>query len=657
MSPNISPTRIAVINLLILSLLITLVARLWYLQVLAGGEAQKLAERTSIRFVYEQAPRGFIFDREGRTLARNRTALTVALEVARVPEDRKDQLIRDLARVLRMEEEKVRAIVEDKRLDPNTPRPIALDVDKNVVVYLAEHSDWFPGVTDVEIPVREYPLRSVASHVIGHIGEVNADELHDCKEREEHAAGAATAARQCRPGDLVGKVGVEKVYNTWLFGRTGMTRQVVNVTGQKVGAPAEDQPQRGWDAILTLDAGVQVAAENALQDGITLARGLTDPDTGKKFAAPAGAVVALDPGSGEVLALASNPNFDPNILVGSAPPGALEALNAPDANMPFLNRAIAEAVPPGSTFKPITASAAWDVEKDLDKRMFECPPYIKIGNQLFHDWQPDGQGTLDLAASIAQSCDITFYRLGVELDGKKKQIGEKLQEVARQFGLGRPTDIDLLGEMKGRVPDAAWKWQTFDYAQTYDRRWFPGDAANLAIGQGFLQVTPLQLATAYGAIANRGTIMKPHVLKCLSELDVSQATDVDNACRSGRVPKTAEPKVLGHVRVPAAGLRFMEDAMAGTVRGSGTAADAFEGFPLDRIFVAGKTGTAQMPPRQPFSWFAAIAKQGTKQIVVVALVEEAGTGSQIAAPIVRKVLEQYFNLSTSGGIHLGEKAD
>jgi penicillin-binding protein 2 len=647
MSPNVSPTRIAVINLLILCLLATLVGRLWYLQVLSGSEAQKLAERTSVRFVYEQAPRGFIFDRDGRTLARNRTALTVALDVSQVPPDRKDQEIHDLAQVLQMKEDEVRNIVNDKRLATNSPRPLALDVDKNVVIYLEEHVDQFPGVTDVEIPVREYPLHTVASHVVGHIGEIDAEELKKCEDASGHANDSGSV-RICRPGDLVGKLGVEKVYDNWLAGKTGIKQTVVNVKGDPVGQPNEDPPQRGWDAILTLDASVQVAAENALQDGINFARGQTDKSTNKKFNAPAGAVVAMDPTTGDILALASNPNFDPNWLVGSAPKGALAALNSPKANMPFFNRAISEAVPPGSTFKPITASAAWDTDPTLPTRQFDCAPSIKIGNVVFPDWQPNGQGTLDLASSIAQSCDITFYRLGVELNNKRNQYGEHLQDVAKSFGLGRRTDIDLLGEATGLVPDAEWKWNFFSTAQTFDRRWFDGDAANLAVGQGFLQATPIQLATAYSAVANGGVLMRPHVLKCMAQLDVSVPTNVDQACSKGRVPKTAAEQALGRVSASPEALQYIENAMTGTVRGSGTAADAFAGFPLDQIFVAGKTGTAQNPPRQDSSWMGAIAKSGDKQIVVVAMVEEAGFGAQIAAPIVRRVLEQYFGVKSTG---------
>ncbi len=655
MSPNISPIRLAVINLLVLSLLVTLMGRLWYLQVLAGGEAQELAERTSIRFVYEQAPRGFMFDREGRAIARNRTALTVALDVSRVPEDRQDQVIRDLAAELDMQTSEVRDIVNDPRIGPHTPRPIALDVDKDVVINLRERPEQFPGVVHLEIPVREYPFGALASHLVGHIGEIGEEELSDSEERGVRAKEGGTTVRQYRPGDLVGKVGVEKVYEDWLAGKEGVRRIAVNVRGEPVEETRGDPPQRGWDAILTIDAAVQNAAEDALEKGIKLAKGFKDDD-GEKFKAPAGAVVALDPRSGEVLALASNPDFDPNLFVGSTPAKELARLNAPDSNNPFLNRAIAEAVPPGSTFKPLTAAAAWDVQPDLRDRTFQCPGFMRIGNRTFRDWTPKGHGSVGLSRSLSESCDIVYYSLGVEMWQDRKKLGEHIQEVARNFGFGQSTDIDLLGEPGGLVPDAEWKWNRFSYAQTYDRRWFPGDAANLAIGQGFLQTTPLQLANAYAAIANRGTVYRPHVLKCLAQLDVSRPTVVGQSCESGVVPKSAEPKVLQRVKIAPGALSFMEGSMKGTVQGDGTAASAFEGFPLDRIDVAGKSGTAQMKPRQPFAWFAAIARAEDKDIVVVALVEESGSGSLIGAPIVRKVLEQYFDVR-QGAFKAGTAAD
>jgi penicillin-binding protein 2 len=275
---------------------------------------------------------------------------------------------------------------------------------------------------------------------------------------------------------------------------------------------------------------------------------------------------------------------------------------------------------------------------------------------VFKDWKTGGHGSVGLSRSLAESCDIVYYTLGVELNAQTPKIGERLQQVARNFGLGSDTNIDLPGEQKGLVPDATWKWNRFSYAQTYDRRWFPGDAANLAIGQGFLQATPLQLAVAYGAIANGGTVYRPHVLKCLGQLDVSRSVDVEQACAKGIVPEKASPKVVGTVQAPPEAFAFIQQSMNGTVTGAGTAAKPFDGFPFNRVFVAGKTGTAQMAPKQPFSWFAGMAKEGSKQIVVVALVEEGGTGSQVAAPIVRRVIERYFGLP-EGNFEAGVRAD
>lgn len=656
MGQDISRIRLAVLNLLVLSLLGTLLARLWFLQVLEGSQAQALAERTSVRLIYEQAPRGFVFDRNGDTLARNRTALTVALDVSAMRPETRDQELARLASVLGKPLEEITEIVEDPQYGPYTPRPLALDVDKDTVIYLREHQDEFPGVTDVEIPVREYPREAFASHVIGHIGEINEDELEASRERRPTRGEIDRGAVKYRPGDKIGKIGIERVYEDWLSGKPGIRKMAVDVAGEPVRQFNYEAPERGWDAVLTLDAALQGAAEDALARGLTLAKGLTDPDTGKLYKAPAGAVVALDANNGEVLALASAPDFDPNLFVGRADPKELRRLNSPEAEKPFLNRAIAEAVPPGSTFKPVTAAAAWEAGEVSPSSVFNCPGYFEVGNRRFRDWTPKGHGTVGLRRSLAESCDIVYYTVGVGMNARTDEIGEHLQEVARGFKFGSELGIDLLGEQDGLVADAAWKWKTFSYARTYDRRWFPGDSANLAIGQGFLQVTPLQLASAYAAIANGGTIYRPHVMRCLAKLDVSRPVAPGQACRGGVVPSSAAPKVVGRVDVAPSALAFIEESMAGTVVGDGTAASAFNGFPHDRVFVAGKTGTAQMKPRQPFSWFAAIAKADGREIVVVALVEEGGTGGQIASPIVRRMLDRYFGLP-QGNFVAGSHAD
>lgn len=627
-----------------MSLLATLVARLWFLQVLAAPTFQKQAETTSVRLIYEDAPRGFVFDRNGTVLARNRTALTVAMDISRLRKEDADVVLPKLASVLGMSEADVRKKVSNPQFDQFTPRPVAVDVPKDRVIYLLEHQDEFPGVVALEVPVREYPNGSLGAHVVGHIGKVSDKDL---KERKEY-----------RPGEQVGKLGVEHAYNKWLRGSAGIQKISVNVRGEKVGTLGLQAPSRGMDAVLTVDADLQKTAEDALQRGIQLAQRLTDPDTGKRFAAPAGAVLALDPQNGEVLAMASNPTFDPNWFVGSAPPDVLATLSDPNSHQPMFNRAISEAVPPGSTFKPITAAAAWDAGAVSQDTVFSCPGYLNVGNRTFKDWTPKGHGQVGLRKSLVESCDVVFYTLGIELNRQKDRIGEHLQAIARTFGFGSSSGLDLGAERSGLVPDAVWKERRFADAQPFDRRWFPGDSANLAVGQGFLQVTPLQLAVAYGAIANGGTVYRPHVLKCLAELDVSQPAAADEACRSpsAKVPEAAAAKVTARVPVAPGALQFIAESMSGVGLGQGTASAAFSGFPFERVSVAGKTGTAQMKPRQPFSWFAAFAPVQDPKIVVVALVEEAGTGAQIAAPIVRRVIEGKFGLP-EGNFEAGARAD
>ncbi len=639
-------TRIVVINLLVLSLLATLAARLWFLQVMTGPEAQQLAERTSVRIVYQQAPRGFIFDRNGTPLATNRTALTVALDVSRLPPDRRDAVIPRLAEVLDMAPEDVRDVVTDERLGFYTPRPLALDVPKEDVIYLLEHRDEFPGVTALEIPVRQYPQGELGAHAIGYIGRISADEYEG---RED----------DYQPNDLIGKVGVESRYEEWLRGVPGQEKIAVNVRGEKVENLGSSLAERGWDAVLTLDADLQQAAEGALTRGMELAQRLRDPDSGTLFEAPAGAVVALDPSNGEVLALTSKPSFDPNVFVPPRSEADADAIRSYQEPQAEFNRAIGEQRAPASTFKPFTAIAAWDAALVSPNRSFTCDGTYdpgRPGGRIWRDWTPQGHGEIGLTGSLTESCDIVYYTLGEELNADRYE--EQLQETARSFGFGQTAGIDLPGEEAGLVGDDEYKQNTFSNAAPSDRAWQPGDNVNMAIGQGFLQATPLQVGVAYGAIANGGVRYRPHVMKCLSKMNVSRPVTGDNACADDevRVPEPASPRVLGRAPVPPGALDFVAEAMSGSGVGDGTAATAFAGFPFDRVSVAGKTGTAQVTDLQPFSWFAAFAPVDDPEIVVVAMVEEAGSGSQIAAPIVRQVLERHFGLQESD-LEPGERTD
>lgn len=660
MNNEMSRGRLAVINLLTVTLLLTLVARLFYIQVLAAPEARRGVEQTSLRLIYTPAPRGFIFDRNAEPLGRNRTAVTVAMDVSRLPKkgEARDRMLAKLAAILGMTETAVQKVVDDSALGFYEPRQIATDVPMDKVVYLLEHQEEFPGINADEVPIREYPNGSLLAHSLGHVGKLSAEEY---KVRiKDQPQGLSRDARQkrYRPDDQIGKIGIEKVYEKYLRGVPGVRKISVNVRGELVDEISDDPPQRGWDAVLTIDDAVQKAAEDALRRGTELAQRLTDPATGLPLKAPAGAVVALDPNNGEVLGLASFPTFNPNDFVGPTSREVLAQINDPESHTPMFNRAIAEQVGPASTFKPMTLAAAWEANLVTPEQTFNCPGYFQVGNRRFKDWDPKGHGQVGLTRSLVESCDVVYYTLGVKMNESnvKEQIGEHLQETARKFGMGAPTGIDLLGERPGLVPDAKWKEEHFRDARPFDRRWFPGDAANLAIGQGFLQVTPLQLAVAYSALANGGQRYRPHLLKCLAKLDLSNLPSDLCTNPGAMVPETAKPEVLGEVGVNASALEFISKSLSGAVVDKGTAAAAFSGFPLGQVSVAAKTGTAQVAQRQNFSWFAAFAPAENPQIVVVALVEEAGTGAQIAAPIVRRVLEAKFGLP-AGNFEAGARAD
>jgi penicillin-binding protein 2 len=658
MTSDSSRARLSVIHLLTVSLLVTLVARLLFLQVLAAPDLRRDAERTSVRLIYTEAPRGFIFDRHGSPIAQNRTAVTVAMDVSRLPTDpvERDRVIPALATVLDMDVDDVRDVVEDPTLGFYEPRPLALDVPMDKVVYLLEHQHEFPGVSALEIPVREYPGGTRAAHVVGHVGRINAEEFAE-RSRPGGVGEDEDALRQrYRSSDRIGKIGIEKVYEEWLRGKAGLEKIAVNVRGERVEQIRNLQPQRGWDAVLSLDNQIQEAAEDALQRGTEVARRLVDPDSGDLYKAPAGAVVAMDPTNGEVLAMASYPTFDPNLWVGSVPQSELDRINDPESHNPQFNRAIASTHPPASTFKPLTLAAAWEASLISPDSTFSCPGFLQVGTRRFRDWDPKGHGTVGLTRSLVESCDVVYYTLGVEMNEHRAELGEHMQETARKFGFGAKTGIDLLGERQGLVPTAEWKEQHYSWAQPYDRRWFPGDAANLAIGQGFLAVTPLQLAVSYAALSNGGFLVRPHVMRCLAQLDPSRMPD--DPCRTDEtiVPDAAKPRAEQRIAINSTALEFIASSLEGVARGQGTAVAAFSNFPIDQFSFAGKTGTAQVATRQDFSWFAAFAPAKNPSIVVVAMVEEGGTGAQIAAPIVRRVLEAHFGLEP-GNFEAGARAD
>lgn len=561
------PTRTRPAGVACFLAFVVLTARLVHLQV---GEGQVWAARATAirqRAVPVDAPRGRILDRHGRELAGHRPAYRVALARS-VPEGRRPRLLGRLGPLLaRGPDDLARRLEEEeRRVAPHDPLPLADDVGEGTVLALRERAGDFPGVIIEAHPVRDYPHGSLAAHLLGTVGEQG------------------------------GASGVEALHDALLAGRPGEERVQVDSRGRVTGVRARRPPVAGTDLRLTVDLDVQVAAEAALAEGMAAARPV--------HAAPGGAVVALECRSGAVLALASAPGFHP------ADPATT------GDHAPLVNRALAGLYAPGSVFKPVTALAGLAAGAVTPATVVIDRGLHRVGGRVFRNAQSRAYGPVDLTRALAVSSDVYFYRLGEAIHSPS---GEgSVQVAARNLGFGTATGIDLAGEADGRVPGPAWKRAAHGRGVVPDPRWYPGDSVNLAIGQGDLLVTPVQLAVAYAALANGGPRPVPHVTG------------------GAAVPPVGAGLAADHGEAVRAGLR----AAVGSPEG--TAAAAFAGFPPSRAEVMGKTGTAERAGYSDTSLFAAVARSGDRCVSVVAVVEEAGFGSAVAAPIVRRVMEALF---------------
>jgi penicillin-binding protein 2 len=628
-----------VLSVIVAVLFLALGSRLWYLQVLAGDRYGDLAEGNRVRQVVIEAPRGQILDRHGKLMVRNRAAWAVTVKPSQLGDRRREVLTR-LGRLLGTTRAKLEARLADYTGSPLRGVPVAEDVPMRQLFYLTEHADRFPGVAPEVLALREYPFGTAAAHVLGYVGEISPEEL---KEKR---------FRGYRAGDIVGKAGVELTYDKSLRGRDGVQDLEVNAAGEVVRALGGRPPVAGRDLRLAVDLDLQQTTERALADGMRAARTLPDSQRGGTYPAPAGAAVVLDPDDGSVLALASLPQYDPRRFVGGISRRDF-ARYADDPGKPLLHRAVQSAYPPGSTWKPFTALAGLKYGTITPSTTYTCPGSFTIGNYTKRDWTPSGHGAVALTDSLRLSCDVYYYNLGAQFGAAERvqedhgdKVDEKMQATARDFGFGRQPDLDLPYGAEGTVPTREWRKRFWERnKQVYCEetsalyrdlcrngwRWQGGDNLNIAIGQGDLQVSPLQLALGYAAMANGGTVYRPHV---------GQAV-VDPV--SDRAVRTVTPKVEDVAHVPGGALAAVAQAMT-SVPAGGTASSAFAGFPLDRFPVAGKTGTADLPPKAPFAWFASFAPVGDPKYVVAVMVEQGGHGGESAAPVARAIYQKLFGL-------------
>ncbi len=628
--------RLTVLAVVIVCLFAALFARLWFLQVINEPTAQAAAQDNSVRIVYTPAPRGLILDRNGNVLVGNTVSEVVSMTDHTALAE--PAVISQLALVLNVSDASLEEQVNDKRYGPYDPVPLAENVPASVVVYLRENQSEFSGVQVQAVAERTYPNGSVAANILGYVGQISTQELTPARKREGY-----------QPGDEIGKTGVEAAFESELRGQPGVTKLQVDSHGTVLGVLASKPPVQGHNVWLSIDVNVQKLAEQSLAQGLAATRAMSDRSAGGPghlFAAPGGAVVVLDPKNGSVLALATNPTYNPEDFVGGISETKFAQYLA-DPDHPLLDRTIQGVYAPGSTFKLGTAIAGLQAGIISPTTVFDDKGYLQVGSlkcslkfQVAGCFSNDNHqvyGDVNLTRAITVSSDAYFYQIGATFWDDYQRNGQfgadGLQNGDRQLGYGSPTGIDLPNEASGLVPDAASRAKEHaQYPAAYPNAgWFTGDNVNTAVGQGEVGVTPLQLANAYAAFANGGTLWVPQI--------ALKYTD-----QQGKVLQTLTPQAKGHITLQPAWSAAMLAGFEGVVAsGEGTAHAAFVGFPLSQYPIAGKTGTAQVQGKDPTSVFASFAPANDPQYVVVALMEQSGYGADAAAPVVRAIYDGLFN--------------
>lgn len=602
------PRRAAVIGGIGLVLLGILVFRLWSLQIVTGDKYLTEANQNRTREVRVPAPRGRILDRNGHVLVDNRTSMALQLDPIEIPTGMvaRQKLYARIGKVLGHDADWVRhKVIDTKKNDPpGSPITLDQDVDDDIVYYLQEHQAEFPEVQVNRVFVRKYPQGLLAAHILGSIGEVTAEDLEENPDKDLAA------------GDTLGKTGIEQTYDDVLRGKPGETRLQVDSTGQIVSQLPSTLPQPGQSVRLSIEDKVQEAGETSLQS----------------IGLP-GAFVAMDVNNGQVLGLGSNPTFDPDMFTHPLTQNQVDALYDEDNGAPLFDRAIGGQYAVGSTFKPFTALAALDGGYITPQTVVNDTGSITIADQEFDNAGKQAHGPVDLQRALEVSSDVYFYMLGRDMNGTRQ-----LQNWAGDFGFGKATGIDIPGESEGLVPSPKWVNQAHKEEPKYYDPWAIGQNIQFAIGQGYFQASPLQLATAYAALGNGGTVLQPQLML--------QTEDA-----AGRVKSEAEPVVTGEIPIDPAARQVIMDGLHDAAQApEGTSYKVFGGFPVK---VAGKTGTAERTDEIDQAWYAVLAPYPDPEIAVVVTVEQGGFGADTAAPVALQILQAYFDKqahAVSGGV-------
>lgn len=599
---------------LALAILIAMLARL---QLGQGTYYERLANLNQLRTIPVSAPRGVLYDRSGIVIARNRPSFVVQIVPMQIKDPNAE--LSALAQLLGLPADELwHRLLNQNGVGypdfdalttsiPLGPINIAEDLTPTEVARFSERADRFPGMGVELIPVRQYPHHTLGSHFLGYVGQITEEEY-----KQRRSAGYG-------PNDVVGEDGLEYTYDRWLRGREGGRRIKVNSAGEAVAEVTGFQAIPGNDAVLTVDWRLQEAAESAMAAQIHALALRIGHRTG-------GAAIVEDPNSGAILAFVSQPNIDPNDFAAGISQKKYDAyLNDPLHSL--FNRAISGAYPTGSTFKLITSSAALGSGMMNAASTRFCGGDFDLGGYIFNDDRAGGHGTLDIPTAITQSCDVFFYQVGHELGINR------LDTYAADYGIGHTTGIDLPGETTGILPTPAWK------ARVYKDEWYGGDTVNMAIGQGYLEASPIQMLKVVSAVANGGTLYQPYL--------VSQIRDPH-----GRMVQRFGSVVEGHVPVSDDDLALIRRGMLGAIESDyGTAHNVF----IPGFHYAGKTGTAENVPTidnpsgRNHAWFVCFAPYDHPQIAVVVFMDQSGGfGAVNAAPVAQAIVQSYFHIRSAG---------
>ncbi len=616
-APQQRVRRIIALVALIGLVLAVLLARLAYVQLVRGDYFGRLSDLNQLRTIPVTAPRGVLFDRNGVVIARNRPSFVVQIVPMQIQNPTPE--IADLAQLLGLSADQVwRRLLHQNGVTyrdfaslasaiPLGPINIADDLTPGEVGKFSERSERFPGMSVELVPVREYPHRTLGSHFLGYVGQITESEY------------ATRKARGYGANDIIGKDGLEYTYDRWLRGRSGGRRIKVNSAGEAVAAMGDFAATPGDDLMLHIDWRLQKDAETAMADQIR--------EVAKRIGHRiGGSAIVEDPNSGAILALVSQPNIDPNDFAAGISERKYSAyLNDPLRSL--FNRAISGAYPTGSTFKMITSSAALGSGLVTADSTRYCGGAFDLGGYIFYDDRAGGHGTLTIAQAITESCDVFFYQIGHELGI------DRIDKYASAYGIGRRTGIDLPGETTGTLPSPQWK------ERLYKDVWYAGDTVSVAIGQGYLEASPIQMLKVVSAVANGGTLYQPQL--------VSQVRDPH-----GRVIKSFAPLSSGRVPVSADDLALIRRGMLGVIESDyGTAHNVF----IPGFHYAGKTGTAENVPTvdnpsgRNHAWFVCFAPYDHPKIAVVVFMDQSGGfGAVNAAPVAQAIVRSYFHIKSAG---------